>query len=87
MNYELARLLKDSGFPHEWEMFTDGELNQDNSLLPTLEELIQACGESFGSLYQSDNGWIADKGIHQLKQDASTPSEAVAKLWLALNKK
>jgi len=97
MDYELAKELKDAGFPQVFHpkggMEFDGYLDEDyetGSLgvaTPTLEELIEACGEEFGSLYQSHFGWIADKGLHELEQHGETPSEAVARLWLALNKK
>jgi hypothetical protein len=62
---------------------------------PTLSELIEACGESFDSLTLCDGDWRAD-GIDpnigcvvdccgELGQ-GSTPEEAVANLWLELNK-
>lgn len=57
---------------------------------PTLSELIEACGENFYALWRSKNEWRASHKIGVLgDQDheaGSTPEEAVAKLWLALNK-
>lgn len=66
---------------------------------PNLPELIQVC--SFGELpfaliykYSVRTGWIweARKGLDEdfkelISSEGKTPSEAVAKLWLALNKK
>jgi len=124
MNYELAKQLKEAGFPQIGEgnmwllddpkLFED-ERNQTVSVItrdfyvhstairknefgvdvyiPTLEELIEACGDRFHmveKLIDYDNNssieWQAwnygsfNNGI------GKTPSEAVAKLWLELNK-
>lgn len=57
---------------------------------PTLEELIGACGDKFYSLERHRNDdWSAwAKAAVLLDQiGGKTPSEAVANLWLALNKK
>lgn len=69
---------------------------------PTLEELIEACGKtyveggkeySFGLLWALDK-WFAgftdehDCPTPELSNgEATTPTEAVARLWIALNKK
>lgn len=56
---------------------------------PTLSELIEACGDRFFSL-RNEEGWLA-KGFkapgYSVALMGSTPEEAVAKLWLALNEK
>jgi hypothetical protein len=61
-------------------------------LLPTLSELIAACGDSFGILVKEthpEHLWE----FHARKRHGDyscwglTPEEAVARLWLALNKK
>lgn len=57
--------------------------------VPTLEELIDACGNRFDFVQNKtmDNGgWRAISGGGQ-EGHGKTPTEAVAKLWLALNKK
>ncbi len=62
---------------------------------PTLSELIQACGENFKRLdyVQDMNMWMAypvDSFLHDNKvfiEGATSPEEAVAHLFLALNKK
>lgn len=103
MNYELAKQLKDAGFSqhrvgahyspdgggyliYDWAGLSDVDI-----AIPTLSELIEACGENFSSLIHRAVYWSAkavlngnDDGIWV---DGSTPEEAVAKLWLALNKK
>lgn len=59
--------------------------------IPTLEELIEACGNEFANLGRTENGWVAlaDRPGLEIPVTAQkpTPSEAVANLWLALNKK
>lgn len=72
----------------------DGE----NVLYPLLSELIEACGENFLDLIRTvswgEVKWVAsgrkEDGrrfpTFQVK-DFSTPEEAVAELWLAINKK
>ena len=128
MEYELAKKLKDLGFPQElengdWGYCIDcghgdeihlahedndegnfvgndyqhrlGEKHQEyghNILvkLPTLEELIKACGDKFAGLNRVPNietgvTWVAianNGGFHV----GETLSEAVANLWLALQK-
>lgn len=64
MNYELAKQLKDAGFPKDYTQWND----HDEQLLintwdmygkrysPTLSELIESCGEGFKGLLP--NGWI-----------------------------
>lgn len=69
---------------------------------PSLSELIEACGESIVSLERgskdvnSPNGWFAfdqdgwEGNTTSFDYDdvfGKTPEEAVARLWLALNKK
>jgi hypothetical protein len=67
-----------------------GETKHEKSYAPTLEELIEACGEGFDSLYLQHGSWAAiggaGKGDVRITQ-VSTPAEAVARLWLALNRK
>lgn len=62
---------------------------------PTLSELIEACGDDTEIHINGLNGkWRAEKAGHSnfgpegfIPNDGPTPEEAVAKLWLALNKK
>lgn len=122
MTYELAKELKDAGFPQpdasyqgtykyfpvgftdrEFLDFTDEQKKSMSFYIPTLSELIEACGNIF--LWKFEKEWCA--GYHDPEDNrgewdncyidlsfvkgkigyGSTPEEAVARLWLALNKK
>ena|SRR5271155_4165582 len=114
INYELAKELKDAGFPqktrfgsfyyHEtttefatpkvdlWlENLSTLKQPSCDVLSPNLEELIEACGKDFIALSMSDDDsgdWCAmGTGYNLGDIEGSTPTEAVARLWLALNKK
>jgi hypothetical protein len=106
MNYELAKELKDAGYPQKepncfrpYGGYT-AKVEDDCIYTPTLSELIEACrikGRDF-SLNELKDGWEAnsekevDAGCgccsetENIFKEGKTPSEAVAKLWLALNK-
>lgn len=115
MNYELARSLKNVGFPqklskpstHYGEIALD--INRDEvPYIPNLGELIEACNpikaDDFG-LYLDGDRWCAyyryfgnfehnnkfkdsDEGYSvDLEEHGQTPEEAVANLYIALNKK
>ena len=96
MTYELCKQLKDAGFPQK-DLGKCGEKHEHNQrdcvypYTPTLSELISACGERFGYLQQKERKgkiiWCANSdGTHE-DIEAPTPEEAVARLWLELNKK
>ncbi len=115
MTYELAKKLKESGFPfrtiHLVREFAGDQPYVDNEhpLMPTLSELVEACSplrsDDFGLRLRSDswavhymyvgyfehNEKFKDKidgtFIVNLNIEGETPEEAVANLWLALNKK
>lgn len=53
---------------------------------PTLSELIEACGERFWSLRRDPKGYFCALGDMGELPGCTTPEEAVARLWLALNK-
>lgn len=56
--------------------------------LPTLFELMVACGEKFFSLILDCGKWRCTASGYEGYDDLySTPSEAVARLWLTLNEK
>ncbi|MEK6878339.1 MAG: hypothetical protein AABY22_01955 [Nanoarchaeota archaeon] len=53
MNYELAKKLKDAGFPFKEHHL--GILHMDEytpANYPSLSELIVACGDNFGGLFR-----------------------------------
>jgi len=88
MDYDLAESLMNAGFPQLGKGSLIGPLNKlvwrsgDRVYLPTLEELIEACGENLDKQY---DGWLASANCDQ-SCFARTPAEAVARLWLALQK-
>lgn len=107
MNYELAKQLKDVGFSltHMDEFckaagcwLKDGIGRKENTHVPTLIELIEACGpngfylsspdtELEPSLGEVVTKWRAFKLINGegTGRYGDTAEEAVACLWLALN--
>ena len=89
MTYELVLELKNAGFKqtgkHSPLTYSRGE---GEPYHPYLDELIEACGEEFYALWvRGDNTWFACKDMGDIGAEGSTPEEAVAKLWLAINKK
>jgi len=98
MNYELAKELKEAGFPqdgHRRACPHGRGCNSDECAVsyPTLSELIEACGEEFYSLTKNplspklwDASRIKDSEGARRTILAHTPEEAVARLWLALDK-
>jgi len=81
----------DAGFPQIVKGLLIGSPNKlvwrsdDRVYVPTLEELIEACGMNFGSLDKKHDGWLARANGDQ-RCFAGTPAEAVARLWLTLQK-
>lgn len=91
LTYKLAEQLKTAGFPQK-----DAVLE---IYLPSLEELILACGEYFLKLEKEDEKWSAiaqvpenrvcqtcPKGQEIWKEEGETMEEAVSLLWLKLKK-
>ncbi len=95
MNYELVKELKDAGFPlthHEGECKrNDCYEPQLCQSVPTLSELIAACGGNFYTLtlglLSEWTAYGAHYNLEKVHGIGSTPEEAVARLWLVLNKK
>lgn len=110
ISYELAKKLKDAGFP-QWNYQKKGDVfcrgTDKECYIPTLSELLEACGKGFYALYSPVDlytppgeafglmAWVAvSPGSEYLPGKvidfghkagaASTPEEAVANLWLAL---
>lgn len=101
MNYELAKELKDAGFPGMNELpsrlDTRSWDNEVQARIPAFSELIEACPTVIGdedspadfTLRAEGEIWTAGYyGFEDWRQfaDGSTPEEAVARLWLALNR-
>lgn len=92
MTYELAKELKDAGFPQTGKgNFYGGDGSAlggttiDVVYKPTLSELIEACVD-FQSLIKRSSIEFEARGSDD-RCLGLTPEEAVARLWLALNKK
>jgi len=95
MNYKLAKQLKDAGFESkDSALVSYSESDKDGYVIPHLSELIEACGDRFISVRRNvfKDTWYAtalpEKFFGRVPQakDCKTPEEAVAKLWLKLNK-
>lgn len=96
MNYELIKKLKDAGFVTKSENVVVSEDYCENcndrhhEYIPTLSELIEACGDKFLNLYKTGDKWTCVYPFEDERFDScigSTPEEAVANLWLALHDK
>ena len=92
MTYELAKQLKEAGFPQKEFRYDDSHhiYNSDMSGIaynPTLSELIEACGDGLISLSSPRSGYWITAGKNGETSGGEDPEEAVAKLWLELNKK
>jgi len=101
MNYELVKQLKDAGFSNMGDVpltqnMVGGVMEYQN--LPRLSELIEACGADDICLSREDGTWKAMYGnssevavLNEWDGDycatGNSIEEAVARLWLALNKK
>jgi hypothetical protein len=53
---------------------------------PNLSDLIDACGKSFARLFVVTAIWTAESDDPKQAALGDSPEEAVARLWLALNK-
>lgn len=99
MNYELAKQLREAGFPQP-KRFEDcvGEKawgsfgKEDFVYAPSLSELIEACGDKFWRLQRESGGWIVSYIVSEDESGGEfswikgkTPNEAVARAWLELN--
>lgn len=116
MDYELAKMLRDAGFPQVWPKPDFLEIHdavavhkiyekypeQLDPYRPTLEELIEACGDIHFELYRTKpipgyaflgNYFISTNQNEVRLPDprpvfhSETPDECFAYLWLAINKK
>ncbi len=108
MNYELAKELQEAGFPqtpHYPEQLES--VDEGFAYIPTLSELIEACGNIILYKLPENNEWdSSEKGIWvadtigeyfcadtyfvdtQISgEKGNTPEEAVAHLYIELNKK
>ncbi len=100
MDYELAKKLKDVGFPQiglDDYCRSTSSVGEDFAYEPDLSELIEACGDRFSHLSKDPERkeWGAavwedmanPESAKQISKLGKTPSEAVANLYLELKKK
>lgn len=97
MNYELAKELLDAEFPGMHAGSVGNMLDSRDKRIrgvPTLSELIEACGDGLVCLKRGDKGWSAysdntdfPDGNRLEACNWPDPETATAKLWLALHKK
>ena len=105
-SFTIAKRLKTAGFPQRFagdfafneqgravQLSIERLLEAENTeiSIPTLNELIKACGEKFGGLERfldgTRNRFRAYTHIPEIPSGyADTPEEAVARLWLFLNR-
>jgi hypothetical protein len=83
MNYELAKKLRDENFPRDFTKVSN--VYPDGLPFPDLSELMEACGEGFYKLFRKNSRFYAWADENVIMREGSTPEEAVARLWLALN--
>ena len=97
MTYDLARKLKEKGFPQKSKGVYMGEEYEDNVSIPTLTELIEACGDRFAQLHKWSGGeekekWMACSESNWgntpdgIEAYGNTAEEAVAHLYLEIHK-
>lgn len=97
MTYELAKQLKDKGFPQDmsngvWAwgdeaISTLPTVKPERAYVPTLSELIEACGDYIRGIHHKTDhcgSWCAEDKNRTCIAGNKTPEEAVAKLWLKL---
>ena len=101
ITYELAKQLKEAGFPFLTEVIEQVgksciycgypflEIDGKLYLEPNLNILIEACGDAFIGLDKGDNSWSAAGSNEKTltEETGQSPEEAVARLWLKLNEK
>lgn len=105
LSYELTKELKDAGFPQTKDglgyWYTEKSViinagirvvDPERCYIPTLSELIEACGSDLITLERGQNedgviSWVAYGDPDKINGDGLTPEEAVANLWIQLQKK
>ena len=99
MTYELAKKLKDAGYKMDYNLDGFSEYDKKTAHIDIpLNELIEACGDRFEELIRIGHGikpkWSAvsysceECNWQEMETGrGATAEEAVANLWLALNKK
>jgi hypothetical protein len=92
MDYELAKELKDNNFKTPRGIWFAEKMEYLPA--PTLPKLIEACGEDLSAMLFIDNKWVVGRqgmpfsylSEQHTQAKGATLKEAVARLWLTLNK-
>jgi hypothetical protein len=92
LQYELAKQLEQAGFPQAgtgtWIGDPDMLIWRSRVYVPTLDELIEACGAEFAELrhapHEADGTWMASGSNPHRNCYGASHAEAVARLWLTL---
>lgn len=112
MTYELAKQLKNAGFPQVFDVgkkfYAEKDakfgniqnilLTDDKISIPSLSELIEACGDGFRDLCFHPDGFFISDGSKKWNTNrddlwhcelppSTSPEEAVANLYLQINSK
>ncbi len=99
ITYELALALKNAGFEQSLDSFQGYYMDDSDDIgthqvyIPTLSELIEACGDVFYTLIRVDRDygetifWVAKTYGARGHQEGETPEIAVANLYLQINYK
>ncbi len=91
MDYELAEELHKTGFKPKNVTIAGSILAIQTT---SLSELIEACGEDLSAMLFIDNKWVVGRqgmpfsylSEQHTQAKGATLEEAVARLWLELNK-
>ena len=93
MDNELAKELKEAGFPQAIHYNSGGVADYLETgangrthivSIPTLEELIEACGADFRLVERASYVPFLARDRQIVQATGESPIEAVARLWLAL---
>src|SRR5687768_16359991 len=82
MDWELAKELREAGFPQQprHDVVADPENPEDVATVPDLPQRVDACCDFLGGFSRGDDCWRAHARAPFCEGD--TLAEAVARLWL-----
>ena len=91
MDYELAKQLEQAGFPQAGQGAWIGPADQlvwragEKVYVPTFEELVEALPRGYLRITRYVDRFVAVYGEYMYQTaDGATATEALARLWLAL---
>ena len=88
ITFQTAKDLKDAGYPQT--LLNQGAIAQIPKAaapvhVPTLEELLGACGRGTVLDFYSEDSSAASVPAAGVTAQGATPSEALARLWIKLH--